>query len=213
MKRTLALTTLALFSGALALATVDEPRKEPARLALGAKAVKTDVMMESVDGKKHSIDSVAGKHGTLVIFSCNHCPWVVKWEDRIASLGNEYRKKGFGVIVINSNDPSLSKGDDLEAMKKRAKERSFEFPYVVDTGSAVARAFGATRTPEVFLFDKDKKLAFYGAIDDNADDASKVEKHYLKDAFDALEKGETPATQETKAFGCTIKFGETAKQS
>lgn len=213
MKRTLALSTLALFSGALALATVDEERKEPARLALGAKVVKSDVMMESIDGKKYSIDSVAGEHGTLVIFSCNHCPWVKKWEDRIASLGNEYRKKGFGVIVINSNDPSLSRGDDMDSMKQRAKERSFEFPYVVDTGSAVARAFGATRTPEVFLFDKDKKLAFYGAIDDNADDASKVEKHYLKDAFEALAKGETPATQETKAFGCTIKFGETAKQS
>lgn len=186
-------------------------RKEGGRLTLKSKAPKTDVMMESVDGKKYSIDSIAGKAGTLVIFSCNHCPYAVKWEERIAAIGNEYMKKGFGVMVINSNDIAAVPDDGMEHMKTRAKDKKFEFPYVIDADSSVARAFGASKTPEVFLFDKNKELVYWGAVDDNADDAKAVKKHYLKDALDAVAADKTPETQETKAIGCGIKMRKPAQ--
>jgi peroxiredoxin len=175
-------------------------------LNIGDKAPKTDVKMKNVDGRELSIASVAGEKGTLVIFSCNHCPFVKGWESRTAEIGNTYMKKGIGVIQINPNDPGAFAEDNYEQMQKRAKDRGFEFPYVVDETSNVARAFGATRTPEVFLFDKDGKLVYHGAIDDNSKDAGKVEAHFLKDALDALVSGKEIANKETKAIGCTIKL-------
>ena len=111
-----------------------------------------------------------------------------------------------GVIVINSNDPSAYPEDNYDQMQKRAKDRGFEFPYVVDATSDVARAFGASHTPEAYLFDKDGKLVYHGAVDDNSKDASKVESPYLKDALNALLAGNQIATKETKAIGCSIKF-------
>lgn len=184
---------------------------EPKRLEIGKKAVATDTKMTGTDGKEYSIDGVRGKNGTLVIFSCNTCPWVVAWEDRIASIGNGAKEQGFGVIVINSNSTEVQPGDSMEEMKKRAKERAFNFPYVVDSTSDVARAYGATKTPEVFLFDTSMKLAYYGAIDDNAKNPDEVESAYLTDAMAALKAGEEIAVTETKAIGCTIKFRPVAK--
>lgn len=180
--------------------------KKPARLAIGAAAVKADVQMEGIDGKRRSIESSRGEKGTLVLFSCNHCPVVIGYETRIAKLLNEYKDKGIGVIVINSNDAEAIEDDSLENMKVRAKERGFEFPYVMDDTSDVARAFGATKTPEAFLFDKDLKLAYYGAIDDSPRDADAAESHYLKDAMDALIAGRKIETPETRAVGCSIKL-------
>jgi peroxiredoxin len=114
-------------------------------LKLGDKAPASDVKMKNVDGKELAIADVAGKNGTLVIFSCNHCPFVKAWEARTTEIGNAYLEKGVGVIQINSNDPSAA-GDTYEAMQARAKERGFKFPYVVDATSDVARAFGASRS-------------------------------------------------------------------
>jgi peroxiredoxin len=175
-------------------------------LSIGDKAPKSDVKMKNVDGQELSIASVAGPKGTLVIFSCNHCPFVKAWEGRIAEIGNTYKGKGVGVIVINSNDPSAYPEDGYEQMQQRAKDRGFEFPYVVDATSEVARAFGASHTPEVYLFDKDGKLVYHGAVDDNSKDATKVESAYLKDALNALLAGNEVAAKETKAIGCSIKF-------
>jgi peroxiredoxin len=175
-------------------------------LNIGDKAPKTDVKMKNVDGQEVSIASVAGPKGTLVVFSCNHCPFAKAWEGRIAEIGNTYRGKGIGVIVINSNDPGAYPEDSYDQMQKRAKDRGFEFPYVVDATSDVARAFGASHTPEVYLIDKDGKLVYHGAVDDNSKDASKVESPYLKDALNALLAGNQIATKETKAIGCSIKF-------
>jgi len=177
-----------------------------ARIAVGEEAPMTDVKMMGVDGNEVSIADVAGEHGTLVIFSCNHCPWVKAWEDRISAIGNAYQKKGFGVIVINANDPGRVPEDDITAMKVRAKGKGFEFPYVVDATSNVARAFGATKTPEVFLFNAEGKLTFHGAIDDDAKNPDEVEAHYLRNALDALLAGESVLLSETKAIGCSIKF-------
>jgi peroxiredoxin len=175
-------------------------------LSIGDKAPKTDVKMKNVDGQELSIANAAGPKGTLVIFSCNHCPFVKAWESRITEIGNTYRDKGVGVIAINSNDPSAYPEDSYEQMQKRAKDRGFKFAYVVDATSEVAQAFGASHTPEAFLFDKDGKLIYHGAIDDNSKDANQVAAPYLKDALNALLAGSQIATKETKSIGCGIKF-------
>lgn len=175
-------------------------------LQIGERAPMTDVKMKNVDGRELSIADISGEKGTLVMFSCNACPWVKAWEDRIASLGNSYQEKGFGVIVINSNDPNNNPEDSYEVMQKRAKERGFTFPYAVDATSDVARAFGATRTPEVFLLDNNSLLVYHGAIDDNAKDPKNISSHYLREALEALIGEKEIPVMETKALGCTIKF-------
>ncbi len=175
-------------------------------LELGAAMPMTTVKMKSVSGKEVTLSDVAGPKGTLVIFSCNHCPWVQAWETRIAALGNELPAKGIGVVAINSNDPAAYPGDDYADMVERAKARGFAFPYVVDSTSDVARAFGATHTPEAFLFDAAGTLVYHGAIDDNAQDATKVEHRYLADAAAALLAGKPVVTAETKSIGCSLRL-------
>jgi peroxiredoxin len=175
-------------------------------LQLGDAMPMTDVAMKSVSGKEVTLSGVAGARGTLVIFSCNHCPWVKAWETRIAALGNDLPAKGIGVAAINSNDPAAYPGDDYADMVERAKARGFSFPYVVDSTSDVARAFGATHTPEAFLFDASGKLVYHGTIDDNAQDAAKAEHHYLADAADALLAGKPIVAAETKSIGCALRL-------
>ena len=175
-------------------------------LKLGAMAPATTVKMKNVDGGEVSIADVAGAKGTLVIFSCNACPFVKAWEERVAALGNAYSKKDVGVIQINSNDPAKVADDGFAQMQERAKARGFTFPYVVDANSTVAEAFGASRTPEAFLFDKDWHLVYHGTVDDNFKDATQVQDHYLRDALESLIAGKEIATKETKAVGCSIKF-------
>lgn len=174
-------------------------------LNIGDKAPSTSVKMKNVDGSEVSIADVVGKEGTLVIFSCNHCPFVKAWQDRIASIGNAAKGKGVGVIVINSNDPASYPEDSFTEMQARAKQLGFTFPYVVDATSGVARSFDATRTPEAFLFDKDGKLVYHGAIDDSQK-IDQVEKHFLQDAIDAATAGKDIPVKETKFVGCGIKY-------
>jgi peroxiredoxin len=174
-------------------------------VSIGDKAPSTNVKMKSVDGSAVSIADVAGKQGTLVVFSCNHCPFVKAWQGRIASVGNAAKTRGIGVIIINSNDPTAYPEDSYAEMQKRSQQLGFAFPYVVDATSDVARAFGATHTPEAFLFDKDGKLVYHGAIDDSKE-ADQVAAHYLQDAIDAALAGKAVPVAETKAIGCSIKF-------
>ncbi|MCX7895206.1 MAG: thioredoxin family protein [Thermoanaerobaculum sp.] len=169
----------------------------------------TNVKMKGVDGKEITLKELAGPKGLLVIFSCNHCPWVKAWQGRMVALGNEYSKKGVGVVAINSNDPVAYPDDDFDHMVAQAKEHGYQFAYVVDATSDVARAFGATRTPEVFLFDAQGKLVYHGAIDDNAEKPQEVKKTYLADALQALVEGKPVPVAETKALGCSIKFRKT----
>jgi hypothetical protein len=179
----------------------------PARaLNMGDSMPAADVKMKNVDGRQLSIADIKGAKGTLVIVSCNHCPFVIAWEPRIAEIGNAAMKQGIGVIQLNPNDPSRQAKDSFGEMVKRAKDRGFEFPYVVDAGSTVARALGATRTPEIFLFDSDDKLVYHGAIDDNSRDAGKVEAPWLKAAIDALLAGKDIPVTQSRAIGCSIKF-------
>jgi len=199
MKVRIAVSAAALLlSSAVAVSAAD--------LALGSPAPMTDVKMKNVDGKDVTIAQAKGEKGTLVVFTCNHCPYSKGWEERIVAMGNEYSKRGIGVIAVNSNDPAVAAEDDFGAMRSRAKERGMAFPYVVDATSGVAKAFGATRTPEAFVFDASGKLVYHGTIDDNMQNASAVKETYLKDALESVATGKDVAVKETKALGCGIKF-------
>ncbi|GBC80601.1 Thiol-disulfide oxidoreductase ResA [bacterium HR09] len=165
-----------------------------------------NVKMKGVDGKEVTLKELMGPKGLLVIFSCNHCPWVKAWQARMVALGNEYSQKGVGVVAVNSNDVTVYTDDDMEHMIAQAKEHGYRFPYVMDATSDVARAFGATRTPEAFLFDAQGKLVYHGAIDDNAEKPQEVKKTYLADALAAVVAGKPVPVAETKALGCSIKF-------
>ena len=177
----------------------------PAVLAIGATAPMRETRMTGVDGKEITLADAAGKKGTLVVFMCNHCPFVKAWQARIAKVGNAAVVKGVGVVAVNSNDPAAYPEDDMSHMKDRAKDLGFKFPYVVDATSDLARAFGATHTPEIFLFDAKGKLVYHGAVDDNKDERS-VQRPWLMQAVSSVAAGKPVATAETKSFGCGIKF-------
>jgi glutathione peroxidase-family protein len=204
MARILALAVIPAFLLGGVATAADKAAALP--LALGASMPMTGEKMKNIDGKEITLDSIRGSKGTLVVFTCNACPWAKAWEDRIVALGNEYQKKGVGVIAINSNDPAVVAEDAYDPMKTRAREKGFSFPYVVDATSGVARAFGATRTPEAFLFDAKGALVYHGTIDDNAQEPTKVKERYLADALNSVAGGSEVAVKETKALGCGIKF-------
>jgi peroxiredoxin len=170
--------------------------------------VATDFSLRNVDGKMVSLADYPDARGFIVIFTCNHCPFAVKYEDRIIELHNKYAAKGYPVIAINPNDPEVAPDDSYELMKVRAQEKGFDFPYLFDEGQKIYPQYGATRTPHVYLLDSRKVVKYIGAIDDNVDDAQKVEHHYLEDAIKAMEAGEEIERKVTKAIGCTIKVKE-----
>lgn len=175
-------------------------------LGLGDGIPMANVKMKNVDGNEVSIAAVKGAKGTLVVFTCNHCPYVKAWEGRLTELGNTFQAQGIGMIFINSNDAAKYEEDSFESMQARATKLGLKVPYVVDATSDVARAFGAGKTPEVYLFDATGKLVYQGTVDDNAEKPEAVSKTYLKDALTAVAAGQVPAVQQTKALGCSIKF-------
>lgn len=175
-------------------------------LDVGDKMPAGDTRMKHIDGSQVTLDSVLTEKGALVVFSCNHCPFVKAWESRMVKIANEAKAKGLGVVFINSNDPVKYPADDLDHMKQQAEKAGYEFAYVMDTTSDVARAFGAQRTPEAFLFNAEGKLVYHGAVDDNTYKPKAVKKHYLRDAVEALLSGEPIDVSETKSVGCGIKF-------
>lgn len=206
--RWVALFTLVAALGIAAVGTGvarAEEEQGPQALALGAAIPMKTTSLKNVDGKNITLASAAGKKGTLVFFICNHCPWVKAWQTRIASIGNGARSNGIGVVAVNSNDPSAYPEDSYDSMKKRAKEIGYKFNYVVDATSDLSRAFGASHTPEVFLFDAAGKLVYHGAIDDNAHDESAVEHRWLQQAVESVQSGKAVGVAETKALGCGIK--------
>lgn len=167
-----------------------------------------DFSLKNVDGKTVSLAEQKGK-GAIVIFTCNHCPFSQAYEDRIIALHNAYAPKGYPVLAINPNDVTKSPDDSFEKMQERAKSKAFPFPYLYDETQNVAKAFGAARTPHVFIVQKDAKdwvLRYIGAIDNNTESAEKADKKYTEDALNALLAGKTPEPAETKAIGCTIKW-------
>lgn len=175
------------------------------KLEIGGKAVLTDVKMADVSGKKVSIDDVKGANGVLVLFSSNVCPFVQKWEGRYLETKKLADHHKVGMIVLNSNCANRSGVESMDEMKKRASEKGYNFPYVVDGGSKIANAYTGQTTPHAFLFDKDMKLVYKGAIDDNYDNPGAVKNAYLKDAIQAVASGKKVAVAETKPVGCGIK--------
>ncbi|WP_188221604.1 thioredoxin family protein [Flavobacterium pokkalii] len=165
----------------------------------------TDFKLKSVDGKMYSMSDYKSAKGFIVVFTCNHCPFAKKYEDRINDLAKKYKSKGYVLLAINPNDPSVQPDDSYELMQKRAKEKGFAFPYLFDEGQKIFPQYGATKTPHVFLLDKNRVVKYIGAIDDNVDSATEVKEKYLENAIAALESGKTPSPEVTKAIGCSIK--------
>ena len=177
-------------------------------LDLGSILPLGDIKMADISGKDVSLNDAKGKNGLLVIFSCNACPWVIAWEDRYVELADTYKDKGVGIVAINSNETKFENVDSMEEMQEHAQENGYNFYYTMDKKSNLARAFGATRTPHIYLFDKKDKLVYRGAIDDNARKPDKVENTYLADAIDNMLAGSAIDPAATKALGCAIKFAK-----
>jgi peroxiredoxin len=175
-------------------------------LELGSPA--PDFSLPATDGKTYSLDSFKDAKALCVIFSCNHCPYVKAYEGRYVQLQADLGPKGFRLLAINANDAEGYPEDSFEAMGLRAKEKGFNFPYARDESQAVARAYGAVRTPHVFLFDAGRRLAYVGRIDDSWDKPEKVTKHELRDAVEDILAGKPVQVPETFAVGCTIKWKE-----
>ena len=175
-------------------------------LEIGSTMPLKDLKLADISGKNITLANAKGDAGTLVVFSCNTCPWVIRWEDRYVSLANTYAQKGIGMIAVNSNAARFGGEDSLEEMLEHAKNNGYNFPYAQDPESELASAFGATKTPHIYLFNGDDKLVYRGAIDDNAKNAKKVDVPFLANAIDALLAGNPINPQTTKALGCSIKF-------
>jgi peroxiredoxin len=173
---------------------------------VGDKAA--DFRLLNVDGNYVSLSDYEDAKGIILIFSCNHCPYVVAYEDRMIELHHEYAAKGFPVVAVNPNDSILVPADSYTKMIERAAEKNFPFDYLLDADQSVFPVYGATRTPHIFLLEKvgdEFVVAYIGAIDDNYRDASQVEARFLANAIDALLAGNRPDPDFTRAIGCTIK--------
>lgn len=168
----------------------------------------TDFSLKNIDDKMVSLADYKEAKGFIVIFTCNHCPYAVAYEDRIIALDKKYKSQGYPVIAINPNDPEKQPDDSFDLMKVRAKEKGFTFPYLVDEGQKIFPQYGATKTPHVFVLQRSEGkniVRYIGAIDDNHEEPSKVKEKFVENAVDALIKGEEIAVKETKAIGCSIK--------
>lgn len=181
-------------------------RCKTAALELGQVPKCLDVKLPCTDGVSRSASDVRGARGTLILFTCNHCPYVKAWQDRIVRIGNAAPAKGIGVLAIDSNDPAMVPGDRLDAMKALAEAKGYRFAYAADASARVARAFGASRTPEAFLLDASGRLVYHGTVDDSAQDEKSVTRRWLADAIDAVAEGREVAVKQTKALGCAIKY-------
>ncbi len=170
---------------------------------IGDKAA--DFSLKATDGKMISMNSFPKAKGYIIVFTCNHCPYAVMYEDRLNDLSKKYTSKGYQLIAINPNDPAVKPDDSYDKMIVRTKEKSFTFPYLFDEGQQIYPKFGATKTPHVFLLNQDKIVKYIGAIDNNAEDANAATEFYLENAISALENGKDPNPSTTKAIGCSIK--------
>ncbi len=168
----------------------------------------TDFKLKNVDGKIVSLSDYPQAKGFIVVFTCNHCPYAQAYENRLIALDKTYKAKGYPVVAINPNNPAIEPKDSYDQMIKRAKEKGFTFPYLFDDGQKVYPAYGAIKTPHVFVLQKTDKgnvVRYIGAIDDNYENASAVKTPYVANAVDALLAGNLVAVTSTKAIGCGIK--------
>jgi len=162
--------------------------------------------LPGTDGKNHSLAEFKDARVLVVAFSCNHCPYVIGSEDRMIKLASDYAPRGVRFVAINSNETDNHPTDSFEHMKQRAAEKHFPFPYLRDEDQSVARAYGALRTPHFYVFDADGKLRYTGRMDNHPKDATLATTHELRDAIDALLKGQTPPVEVTNPIGCNVKW-------
>jgi len=168
-----------------------------------------DFKLKNIDGKMVSMADYKDAKGIIVIFTCNHCPFSIAYEDRIIDIHKRYAIKGYPVIAINPNDAKVQPEDSFEKMKERAKKKKFPFAYLHDETQEIAKRFGATRTPHVFLLSKKENeyiVEYIGAIDDNSNEPQNVKNKYLENALNELMEGKPVSQNFTKAVGCSIKW-------
>jgi peroxiredoxin len=199
MKKITILALVASMAGLMAFKAAFTP------LPIGAAMPMTDVPMKDVTGKDITLGAAKTKAGLLVMFSCNTCPYVIKNQERTLEACKFAKKNGLGIVIVNSNEALRGDEDSYDAMKAYAKEQGYDWHYLVDPKSSLADAFGANRTPECFLFDKDAKLVYHGAIDDNPSDASNVTRKHLQEAITEMNGGKEISVKESRSVGCTIK--------
>jgi peroxiredoxin len=164
-----------------------------------------DFELDGVDRAVHKLSDYADAEVLVLVQWCNHCPYVIGWEDRLNDVQRDYLGRGVRIVAINSNDVDRSPTDSFELMVERARDRGYTFDYLYDAAQDVARALGSERTPEAFVFDCDRRLAYHGAIDDNRDETA-VGQSYLREALDAVLAGDEPAVADTAPVGCTVKW-------
>ena len=174
-------------------------------LPIGSAMPKANIKLKDITGNEMALKQAAKENGLLVMFSCNTCPFVIKNQERTVATGKYAQQMKVGFIVLNSNEAQRENDDSYEAMKRYAKEQKYEWNYVVDKNNEVADAFGANRTPECYLFDKNLKLVYHGAIDDNPSDPGHVKRHHLQEAINELVAGKEVTVKESKSVGCSIK--------
>jgi peroxiredoxin len=194
-----------LFAFGLVLSTAFLFAFFPANTGYEIGDTATDFELKSTNGEMVSLSDYEDVKGYIVVFTCNHCPFAVMYEDRLIDINNRYAEKGYPVIAINPNDPEVQPKDGFEQMQERAEEKNFTFPYLFDEGQKIYPQYGATKTPHVFLLNKDRVVKYIGAIDDNHENPEAVEVRYLENAIEALEMGKDPDPAMTKAIGCSIK--------
>ena len=175
-------------------------------LSIGNEILGVDYILKNIDGNDTSLGKLKKSNGILVVFSCNTCPWVIRWQDRYNILSAFSRKNDIGFVAVNSNARLHESVDSMDEMIYHATANEYGFPYVLDEDAKLAKAFGAMKTPHVYLFNSDNKLVYTGAIDDNAKSAKKVKNNYLMDAIRALGSSKKIKISETKALGCSIKY-------
>lgn len=174
-------------------------------LKLGAAAPAFD--LPGVDGKRHSLGSFKSQRLLVIVFTCNHCPYAQAWEDRLIAIQRDYGPKGVQLVAINANETKNYPEDNFEEMVIRAREKRFNFPYLRDEDQSVARAYDAACTPEIYLFDAERRLRYHGRVDDNYQNPRAVKSHDLRNALDDLLAGRPVGTPEAPALGCSIKWG------
>ena len=173
-------------------------------LSLGDEAPPFE--LPATDGKKHSVGEAGGDRATVVYWTCNHCPYAIAWHDRLIEVAREYGEQGVRFLAVNSNDAKKKPEDSFEAMKERYKtEGNWPHPYLYDESQEIAKAYGATKTPELFVFDEDLKLRYQGAPDADYEDPSQ-EAAWLRAAIDDLLGGREIEMAESDPVGCTIKW-------
>ena len=174
-------------------------------LPIGSNMPKADLKMQDISGKEVAMQDAKKENGVLVMFSCNTCPYVVKNQERTLAISKYATENKVGVIILNSNEALRADDDSYAAMQTYAKEQGYKWNYVVDKGNQVADAFGANRTPECFLFDKNLKLVYHGAIDNSPQDETAITRVHLKEAINELVAGKEVSYKESRSVGCGIK--------